>query len=156
MTPGSLQSLAIAPALVLLPSRMSSREARVMLTAIALQESGLRHRHQVNGPAHGLWQFEEKGGTACVLSHRAASPYARPICIQLLYDPEDLHGVYLGLEHNDVLACVFARLLLWTVPEPLPQTMEDGWQQYLIAWRPGRPHFKTWPHRWSQAQEVVQ
>src|SRR6185312_10462500 len=51
----------IVPALATLPPEMDSSQARVMLLAIALQESGLRTREQDGGPARGLWQFERNG-----------------------------------------------------------------------------------------------
>ncbi|WP_322786536.1 hypothetical protein [Advenella kashmirensis] len=47
----------------LLPARMDSAQARVMLLAIGLQESRFTHTHQIGGPAHGYWQFESGGGT---------------------------------------------------------------------------------------------
>ena len=47
---------AIKPAFTLLPSRMRSREALVMLLAIGLQESLFKRRRQMaNGPARGFW-----------------------------------------------------------------------------------------------------
>jgi hypothetical protein len=53
---------------------------------------------------------------------------------------------YSAIEHNDVLAAVFARLLLWTVPGRLPGRAEPvrAWNQYLSAWNPGKPHEETW------------
>lgn len=56
---------AIDPALSLLPERMRSKEAVVMLLAIGLQESRFVHTYQLvqgkpgaKGPARGWWQFE--------------------------------------------------------------------------------------------------
>jgi len=39
----------------LLPDRMDSAKARVMLLAIGLQESRFTYTHQIGGPAHGYW-----------------------------------------------------------------------------------------------------
>nr|WP_316904517.1 hypothetical protein [Ralstonia mannitolilytica] len=65
---------AIEPALAILPSAMDTREARVMLLAIGLQESRFMLRRQVGGPARGFWQFEEgtkmsRGGVWGVYLH---------------------------------------------------------------------------------------
>lgn len=37
----------------LLPAKMDSVKARVMILAIGLQESRFEHTHQIGGPAHG-------------------------------------------------------------------------------------------------------
>jgi len=156
MTPRTIQTLALSPALTLLPQMMQAREARVMLIAIALQESALRHRHQVGGAAHGFWQFESRGGTRGVLRHRATRHYALSLLDVLVYSPKTSHKtVHKLLEHNDVLAAGFARLLLWTLPDALPTHAAEGWEQYLEAWRPGRPHPGTWPANWRAAEESV-
>lgn len=133
-------------ALGLLPARMNTPEARAMLIAIALQESRFEHRIQVpNGPARGFWQFERGGGVHGVLTHRVTEPLiVRPLHI-LNYE-HDATVCYMALAHNDVLACVFARLLLWTLPYPLPGPYEPerAYTQYVEAWRPGKPHPDTW------------
>ena len=155
MTPKLLIATAIVPAMSLLPESMDTPEARRMLVAMAKQESDLRYRHQVGGPAHGLWQFEMRGGTAGVLSHGATSQHARRACDLLLYDADDLAAVYAAIEHNDVLAAVFARLLLWSLPQPLPETMDGGWAQYIDAWRPGKPHRARWPTAWAAGEVAI-
>ena len=59
MTLSEIRERAIAPALALLPARMSSREAEIMLLAIGLQESLFVPRRQMgNGPARSFWQGE--------------------------------------------------------------------------------------------------
>jgi hypothetical protein len=57
------------------------------------------------------------------------------------------------VEYSDVVACVFARLLLWTLPQRLPQPTETdmAWRQYIDAWRPGKPHPQRWPERYARA-----
>lgn len=130
----------------LLPAPMASRPAFALLTAIALQETKFVARRQYGpGPARGFWQFE-MGGTEGVLEHHASRAIAVGVCDVLGYPP-DPRTVHLALEHNDVLAACFARLLLWTDPRMLPQTADDamtGWLQYLACWRPGKPHPDTW------------
>lgn len=123
----------------LLPPQMDSPAARAMLTAIGLQESRFLHRRQMgHGPARGWWQFE-MGGVEGVLSHHASRQSAEAVCRVLGYDPADERGIHLALEHNDVLAVCFARLLLWTDPRMLPGADRpvDGWLIYLATWRPG-------------------
>ena len=151
---------ALEPALQLLPANMDSVEARAMCVAIALQESHLEHRRQVGGPARGYWQFELGGGVRGVLSHPASKPYIRQVLAALDYDaaPEDLPGVcYAAIEHNDILAAAFARLLLWTLPDALSGRDEPdlGWQQYLKAWRPGKLHPDTWDDNFAKAWRLV-
>ena len=147
-------TLAINPALRLLPDRMTSRDARVMLLAIALQESRLQYRAQIRGPARGYWQFERGGGVAGVLGHSASKPHIEEICRQLDV-PARAGDCYIAIECNDVLAAAFARLLLWTLPYPLPTDTDRAWQQYIDAWRPGKPHPATWPALYAQAQEIA-
>ena len=136
-------------ALSLLPDRMDSPEADAMLLAIGLQESRFTHRRQVRGPARGFWQFEV-GGVSGVLRHTASAEHLRNACAALHYAPAvaDVHG---ALADNDTLACVVARLLLWTLPSPLPRDAEGAWEQYIDAWRPGKPHRGTWDAFYAQA-----
>src|SRR6476646_617594 len=77
-------------ALALLPKKLDTPEARVLLLAIGLQESRLVDRYQVldggaKGPARGLWQFERgtkasRGGVWGVFLHRASSDPLRLLC----------------------------------------------------------------------------
>lgn len=143
-------------ALDLLPARMSSPQAKAMLLAIGLQESKFDYRQQVGGPAHGYWQFEKAGGVRGVLGNKATAPLIVPI-IQLLDYRWDETTCYNAITHNDVLACAFARLLLWTVPGALPQVNEPdkGWSQYLSGWRPGKPHRATWNDYFAEAWRII-
>ena len=137
----------------LLPEGMDSEDARVMLLAIGLQESRFDHRVQIGGPARGFWQFEKGGGIRGVLGHHATKYHAMSACRHLRYfDADD--EAYNAIAHNDVLACVFARLLLWSLPQPLPTSSDDGWDQYLAAWRPGKPHPETWAAFYAQAKQL--
>lgn len=65
----------VRAALRLLPDRMTSDEARVMLGAIALQESGLATRQQYGGPAHGgiMERLEQA-------RQRLLQPHHHPTC----------------------------------------------------------------------------
>ena len=148
-------------ALAGLPASMDSPQARVLLIAIALQESRLTHRDQivkgkkpgVKGPALGLWQFELGGGVKGVLSHPASALHAKSL-VDFTTGPR---GVWLMLELSDTLAAQFARLLLWTDPRPLPVRGDAaaGWNYYIRNWRPGKPHPQTWGAFWREAEALV-
>lgn len=146
-----VRELVLPAAMQLLPARMDSLEARAMLMAIGLQESRFLHRRQVGGPARGFWQFEAGGGVRGVLEHQATRPLVGPILQLLRYEP---HEVYDALADNDVLAAVFARLLLWTHPGPLPRDATGAWGYYLAIWRPGKPHRETWDALYAEAWEA--
>jgi hypothetical protein len=132
-------------AFALLPAKMDSPEARAMLVAIGYQESRFEHRRQVSGPARGFWQFEHGGGVRGVLTHTASKQYIQDVLSIMEYNfsPDTS---YAAIEHHDILAVCYARLLLWTLPDPLPKQGEydESWDQYMAAWRAGRPHRATW------------
>lgn len=159
-------SFVIPAAMRVLGEKYDTVEARAMLLAIGLQESRFTHRAQVRGPARGFWQFEA-GGVSGVLTHKASSAPALEALALLQYADlgEPLratairvHGI---IEHNDVLAAVLARLLLWTLPGSLPKAgqAEEGWRAYTSAWRPGSPHRETWDsffaEAWDRAERGV-
>ena len=149
----SIPHSAIAEALALLPAKMSSQAARVMLYAVGLQESGFRTRLQYgNGPARGFWQFEQGGGIVGVLTHPATASLAGTVCRSRAVIPAvpDVHAV---LAIDDTLAAAFARLLLWTDRAPLPAVGDAaaGWVCYLRSWRPGRPQEGRWAANYAEA-----
>ncbi len=122
------------------------------MIAIALQETGIRaRRQQYGGPARSYFQFEFSGIHA-VLSHQATADYAQGICVSLDIAPT-VGSVSDAVTFNDVLACAFARLLLWTLPARLPrfEETEIAWLQYLKGWRPGIPRPDTWPTYYAEA-----
>jgi hypothetical protein len=145
----------IPEALRLLPSEMTSPAAHAMLLSIGLQESRFLFRRQQNfGPARGFWQFE-KAGVRGVMRHKETKAPLEAVLKRLRYESAigktaDLHY---AVADNDVLACVFARLLLWTVPGQLPDEDDpgSGWAQYLEGWRPGAPHPETWDNLFKEA-----
>lgn len=147
----------IEPALDLLPSKMGSDEALVMLVAIALQESNLDAREQHGGPARGLWQFERGGGVHGVLTHHAVRDYARKLCASRGC-PATESSAYLALAGDDILAAGFARLLLWTDPQALPAIgdIDGAWKLYIRTWRPGKPRAPHWPGHHAVAVDATQ
>lgn len=146
----------ITPASKLLPS-MDSPKARMMLLAIGFQESRFEHRRQIGGPARGFWQFEQGGGVKGVLTHKASIYDAVKVCHQRGVGGSTKE-VYERLEHDDILACCFARLLLLTDPKPLPVIGDtDGsWEYYLRNWRPGKPHRHTWEGLYGKAFALME
>lgn len=147
----------LSPALALLPAKMDTPEARVMVHAICLQESRYKHRRQIKGPARGFGQFELGGGVTGVLRHKASKEWALRVC-EARGVKADPRTVYTTLEHDDILALAFCRLLLWTDAKPLPRIgdVNGAWDYYIRNWRPGKPHRKTWDDLYRQAVEHVQ
>lgn len=165
----SIQHDAISPALALLPAQMGSKEARVMLLAIGLQESRFMHRYQVvkgrpgaKGPARGFWQFERgtqasRGGVWGVILHDASRYWLNHLC-EKRGVPFKADAIHVAIETDDVLAAGLARLLLFTDRKRLPVVdapHEDAWQCYYRNWRPGKPHRATWNEFHDQARSQV-
>lgn len=156
MTLSEIRRTAIDPALLLLPAKMTSPQAEVMLLAIGLQESRFLHRRQIMGPARSFWQGEVTGGMILVLGHPLTKEHAKKLCAARGVKPV-AQDVYEAIEFDDVLAAGLARLLLWTDPHPLPAIGECGkaWDLYIRTWRPGKPHRKSWDALYAQAMEAV-
>lgn len=141
ITPAQLLEHVIPQAMALLLQRMDTREARVMLVAICLQESGLADRRQGTdsnpGPARGLPQFEENGVLG-VMNHVASRDIARRVANArgVIFNTRAIHR---AMETDDVLALAFARLLLWTDRGALPALgdVDTARDYYLRNWRPG-------------------
>jgi hypothetical protein len=158
MSPTLFLTLALRPGLALLPPAMDTVPAQALVLAICLQESGLVYRTQhPTGPARGFAQFEAAGGCAAVLAHPASKAHAFDLCTRLGVFPS-APAVHRALEYHDILTVTFARLLLWTLPDPLPdQThVAAAWEQYLRAWRPGTPRPSTWRTHYVDAWALVQ
>lgn len=162
MTPQRLYQTAIRPALDELAQLgiPSSPQAARFLLAIALQESGLKHRRQVTaggdelGAAASFWQFEQGGGCKGVLTHPAVAKLMMTIC-----DAYNVRATTAALwetiRYQDIVAAAAARLLVYTLPTKLPETDLDGWKQYMAAWRPGKPKPDSWPAAWALASATV-
>jgi hypothetical protein len=151
----------VPPALAFLPFPRT-QAAVAMLLAVGLQETRFIHRRQLEGgPARSFWQFEAKT-VELVMRHEQTRTPAQVLLGKLKYQTGvlDPAAVFAALEHNDVLACGFARMLLWTLPAALPLEHEEAaaWKQYLEAWRPGKPHPETWSalylEAWTRAKRL--
>lgn len=162
MTPDRLMFTAIGPALAELESLgvKSTREACRFMLAIAFQESALQHRRQVlasgkeEGPASSFWQFEKNGGCKGVLTHAGVSQKMKEICARYNVEPSP-QALWEAMRYNDIVAAAAARLLIFTLPKSLPVTADQGWLQYIDAWRPGKPHPEKWIGNWGKADAVV-
>lgn len=162
MSPLRLLSLAIVPAMAELTRYgiPDTTDARRFLLAIALQESGLAHRRQVvkggveNGPAVSFWQGEITGGMCLTLKHERTRPMMRAVCADFNVQ-STAAGLWEAMRYNDIVAAIAARLLIFTLPSMLPTTAEDGWKQYIDAWRPGKPHPGKWRACWDLATLTV-
>lgn len=139
-----INETAITPALALLPARMDTPQARMMLLAICGQEADFRHRRQIlasgaPGPAKSLWQGERGGGLVHgVRGHVATMEHAAVLYRARGVEPT-LDAIWNAIEHDDVLAAGLARLLLWSDPRALPAVsdVQGAWDLYLRTWRPG-------------------
>lgn len=166
MTPTDFLSNIIQPGLEQLHElggpAVTMEAARFML-AIALTESGpqLNARYQGSpstspGPARSFWQMEQGGGVHGVLQHSGTSTLAKNICNVCTVVASDA-AVWRALEGHDDLAVAFARLLITTTPKALPKNADEGLQQYLDLWRPGKPCTSaTWATNWNTADQACQ
>ncbi|QRY79625.1 hypothetical protein JVX91_00490 [Pseudomonas sp. PDNC002] len=162
---------AIEPALLLLPAKMESPQAIVMLLAITRQEDPEQRRRQwPTGPARSLWQAEQGGGMITgLLTYRIQSvrDLAAGLCVGRGVPPA-APDVWEAIEHDDILAAGLARLLLYTDPFRLPELGKESaaWDLYLRTWRPGaydkgtpakRAELrKKWAVNYAAALEAVQ
>mgnify|MGYP000153173005 CR=1 FL=1 len=152
----------IGPAQACLPMSMDSPKARLMLLTIGLQESRFEHRYQVlndrtkKGPARGFWQFEQGGGVKGVMGHSATIGHAHRICAERDV-PFNSQSVWLRLETDDILACCFARLLMYSDPKSLPEVDDPNgaWRLYERTWRPGKPHPEKWGGYHARARAAL-
>lgn len=159
MTPHDFLKNALEPALLLLPQKMSTNPARAMVIAICLQESQLKDRKQIGGPARSYAQFEKGGGVVGVLNHYASRQHARIVLSRLDYSEDSgPDACFIAIEHNDILCAAFSRLLLYTLPElmPVKGDPDHGWHCYQKAWRPGKPHRSTWNANFAEAWQTVE
>ncbi len=164
MTLAEIIAAGINPALALLPVKMDTPEARIMLLAIGLQESRFEHRRQLvgnpprpTGPAKSFWQAEQGGGMVHGVRQHAATRAAAAHLYQARGVQSRDAAIWDAIEHDDVLAAGLARLLLWSDPGRLPAVGDEqgAWNLYLRTWRPGKPHAQTWPAYYARAVAEV-
>lgn len=162
LTLAEITARGIDPAMKLLPCKMDSPEARVMLLAIGLQESRFAYRRQIvqgqpTGPAKSFWQAEKGGGMVHgVRLHRATKALAQVLYEARQVKPTDT-AIWNAIESDDVLAAGLARLLLYSDPYKLPALGHSqlAWELYVRTWRPGKPRRDTWNAFYGRAMEFL-
>lgn len=132
-----LHRFIIPAAYSVLPPAMASDRATALLLTIGLQESQLKHRKQIKGPARSFLQFERIGVAGVLANPRSRDPFLA--AVDALCETPTIEGVHAAMTHNDVLTMCAGRCLLWQLPAALPGSLDfDGaYQQYVVAWRPG-------------------
>jgi hypothetical protein len=168
-----LTRIGIDPALRLLPPKMDTPGARVLLLAIAQQESDLRDRRQLLavkdkktghivlrplGAGKSFWMGEVGGGMVHgVRTHPATKDLARVLYSARQVYPSD-NSIWNAIQNDDVLAAGLARLLIYTDPHPLPKLgdVQGGWAMYAERlWRPGKPKPEKWLGCYRRAMEFL-
>ena len=91
----------------------------------------------------------------CSALHVQTKPIIEKILPMLVVKPWEC---YEAITNNDVLACIFARLLLWTHPQALPKRgdVAGAWAYYLDLWRPGKPHHELWPGNFERGWKATE
>lgn len=164
MTPATFNATILAPGLAFLhdhaPAISQGRDARVLMLAIAGQESAWRYRSQVPiAYAKGFWQFERGGAVHGVLTHPASALVARQLCaaVGVSFNETSVWN-YLAFPRGDRLAACLARLLLFTDAAPLPDADDDDatYDCYERNWRPGKAKPDAWPANIEAARRAVE
>ncbi len=112
-----------------------SPAAERLLLGTALTESGLRHLHQVRGPARGLYQIEP---ATLHDIYRNWLPRRAPLAEGLRMFTAPHGAVEDQLVWNLAYASAVARLIYCRVPEPLPRA--DDLTALAEYWK---SHFNT-------------
>jgi hypothetical protein len=139
-----------------LADHLASDEARVLLLAIAGQESGWRNIAQRGGgPGRGPFQMEPET-TREILANPVSAEKAKRLCRAAGVLPVG-SAVYIVLLARPLLAVAFARLDLWCDPFALPRLgeAEEAWTTYLRVWRPGAPGPDRWGVNYQAALAAV-
>lgn len=137
-----------------------------MLISIGVQESDFRVRDQITSgpdvidPTTGYWQFEKAGGVRGVMRHLSSRDIARQLArnADVTFEEGAIWRNFVEAAQGE-LSCGFARLLLFTDPQPLPIAVlasEDAaWLCYLRNWRPRTPHRGRWTGHWRTACQTA-
>jgi hypothetical protein len=150
----------VGPVLRWMGASYDSPSVMAEMVTIAYVESDCRYRKQIKGPARSFWQIEPFTGLD-FLNRSARLQY---FWKQLrLPRPLTMQGVGDQLYKDDRAGCVMARVILWerlskTAPPPFDPgeaAAKEGLDQYLKAWRPGRPHPERFLAAWPIAVMLV-
>jgi len=153
MTPEVFAAIAILPGATIAAAHgLDSPEARLLLMAVAGQESAWAARQQVPvAYAHGYWQ-EEIEAVQQAFDGRETGPIIRALC-EGLDVPDDAATVFEAIVWCDPLAYLVARLTLLPDPEPLPVIGDEAaaLAYYRRTWRPGSFAPSRWVGRYQAA-----
>lgn len=151
-----IRDIVMPAAFQMLPYKMATRPALAFVLAAGYQESNLEHRKQIGGPALGFWGFEPGQDKAWdgLLSRGDTGETLRIILKYMSYSEDTKADV---LRHQDILAAVAARLLIWTHASPLPKEheIEGGYRQYDWLWRPGEKRHEDWRESWKMGWKLA-
>lgn len=153
----------LADAYLILPEKLDSLAASVMVLATCLQESGFLHRVQLgNGPAHGFAQMElgkpgNGAGVTGICEHPSTRDMVRTLCQARDLDFSPI-AIWNAIINDDVLALGMARLGYYTNARPFPAVGDkDGAYAYYIGtWHPGKPRPETWAANYQAALSALQ
>jgi hypothetical protein len=132
-----------------------------MLLAIAMQESDLKNRTQVDAYgeplpklARSFWQIEHP--TVDLILNHERCMWLEPRVAELRYFPST-RIVHEKIAENDILACALAAALLWSDTKRLPGIGDEAeaWNCYIRNWRPSKPRPEDWPKNYSLAIGTV-
>ena len=137
-----------------------------LLVGTALIESGGVHRRQLGGgPARGLWQMEPDTAMWLVTEYlqynlgRAAHitqilSAGIPVFHRELFGAVDRDRLMFDIEHNDLLACVLARLKYLTIAEDIPDTLQSQsayWKRYYNCAGDRGQQAEDYMERWFES-----
>ncbi len=132
LDPGQFRRLVIRPALQAIG--LCSPAAERLLLGTALTESGLRHLHQVRGPALGIFQIEPATHADVWANYLAYRENLAGRVASLASEQPRLDQLVWNLAY----ATAIARLIYYRRPEPLPAADDlAGLARYWKA------HFNT-------------
>lgn len=156
LTTDQAYRLFVDPALDLLaslggPPRDPKADRQLLATMV--QETEIRYRLQISGPARSFYQFE-RIAILDVMTRQRTEPVAELVCAVLGFQ-FNADVVFDKVAYNDVLATCFARLNYRNSRVPLPSTQEEGWTAYNSAWKPGKPRPAHWAASWAAACKTI-
>jgi len=133
-TPQAFTTTVIKP--VLLKLGLHSPAAEQLLLATAIQESHLKYRKQIGGPALSYFQIEPNTHDDIWNNFLKYRPQLSNKVIGLMSSP--VANKIKELENNDKYAAAIARIHYLRVPAPIPQYNKfiNNWKKYGSVVKP--------------------
>lgn len=146
------------PTLRRLGPAYASAEAAVLQLAAFYQESQLKHREQIGGPALGLAQFDPGKGAmvGLVLTGPNKVTWARDAVDERGVDPDDFEAARQLAKEDDELAVILSRAGMWCDAKRLPRLGQEkeAWAAYRRIWNPGKPRPEKWADSYKRALDA--